>query len=226
MNKSDITVRDYLTLRGLLTGILEDHLEGALPMQEPEELVVPPAVLTPVHYRWLMVLDLCATPAALRVGIEKRVPRDGPLITLLRFFLAQNRPVDHDRFDWLLTYLFRRRMEAGEGQGSGSIGAQILEMFPDLPQTQLSMRAQEQVEMLLANLDDITSCRTLLQLTSSGFVAKGRELKESFGEERHRPAVLAAVVNYNLVVGRAFRSLFDRVAQQNRDMAAQLATAD
>jgi hypothetical protein len=34
------------------------------------------------------------------------------------------------------------------------------------------------------------------------------------------------VVNYNLVLAGAFRGLFDRVAEQNRELAAQLASAD
>jgi len=63
-------------------------------------------------------------------------------------------------------------------------------------------------------------------LTGSGLFSRGRELKEGFGEERYRPTVLAAVVNYNLVLASAFRGLFDRVAEQNRELAAQLASAD
>jgi hypothetical protein len=226
MNRSAISVRDYLILRGLLTGILEDHLQGGLPVQETEELRAPAKGLTDEHYRWLMVLDLCASPAALRVGIEKRSPRDVPLVTLLGFFLTQSRQVDHDRFEWLLTYVLKRRLDAGEVQGAESVGAQILEMFPDLPQTPLSPRTQGHVDKLLAALEEINSFSSLLQLTSSGLVAKGRELKETFGEERHRPAVLAAVVRYNLGLGRAFRELFDKVADQNRELANQLATAD
>jgi hypothetical protein len=227
VNTSDISVRDYLILRSLLTGVLEDHLGGALPVREPEELrAPPPGGLTDEHYRWLMVLDLCATPAALRLGIEKRSPRDAVLTTLLGFFLGRDREVDHDRFEWLLTYIFKRRLESGEAQGAESIGAQILEMFPDLSQTRLSSSAEEQIEKLQAVLEEVNSFSTLLQLTGSGLFSKGRELKESFGEERYRPAVLAAVVNYNLVLAGAFRGLFDRVAEQNRELAAQLASAD
>jgi hypothetical protein len=133
--------------------------------------------------------------------------------------------VDHDRFEWLLTYLFRRRMQTGEGS-EASIGAQLLDMFPTLAQTPLTPVAQENLSKLLAIVEEIKSYTNLLQLTSSRLVTRGRELKESFGEERHRPAVLAAVVKYNLLLGREFRVLFERVAQQNRELAAQLATAD
>ncbi|GEM_PF-6145019 len=218
MNRSDLQIRDYLILRGLFTTILEDHLQGAMPMQEPEELRAPKDRLTEAHHRWLLVLDLCATPAAMRVSIEKRSPPDRDLEVLLEFFMTQNRQADHDRFEWLLTYVCRRHLEAGDG----NFAAQILEMFPHLPQTALTPATQTQVDKLLATLDEINACTTLLQLTSSALVAKGRELKEGIGAERYRPAVLVAVVKYNLVLARAFRDLFGKVAQQNRDLSAQL----
>jgi hypothetical protein len=226
MTPTDISVGDYLILRELLSGILEDHLDGTLPVQEPEEMRTPHQGLTERHVRWLRILDLCATPAALRMGIAKRAPKDAALITLLSFFLKQNQHGDHDRFEWLLTYVFKRRLDTGQAQGAGSVGAQILEMFPNLPQVSLSSAAKDQITQLSATLDEIKSCSTLTQLTRSGLVSKGRELKECFGEERYRPAVLAAVVNYNLVLGRAFGELFEEVAEQNRELAAQLATAD
>ncbi len=226
MNISSISVADYLTLRGLLTEILENHLENTVPMHEPEHLRNPQDGLTEEHYRWLMVLDLCATPAALRMAIQKLSPPDADLIKLLTFFLTQDRQVDHDRFEWLLTYLFKRRMETGELHVFGGIGAQVLTMLPGLPQTPLSSAARDHLAKLMAALEAIGSFSTLEQLMHSDLVSKGRELKEGFGEERNRPAALAAIVNYNLVLGRAFRKLFDMVAEQNRELAAQLATVD
>jgi hypothetical protein len=223
---TDISVRDYLVLHGTLIGILEDYLQGPLPIAPPEELRAPSQGITDAHRRWLTMLDLCATPEALRLAIQKRAPLEETLIALLGFFLTQGRQVDHDRFDWLITYVFKRRLATGVLQGFGNIGAQILEMFPDLSQSQLSATTKEQIAQLVGALEEINSFTTLGQLTRSGLVSKGRELKEGFGEERYHPAVLAAVVNYNLVLGRAFRELFDEVAARNKELAAKLATAD
>ena len=39
--------------------------------------------------------------------------------------------------------------------------------------------------------------RSFAELTESGLIAKGREWKEELREERHHPAVMAAVVNYS-----------------------------
>jgi hypothetical protein len=136
------------------------------------------------------------------------------------------REVDHDRFDWVITYIFKRRLDQGEAQGFGGIGQQIAEMFPDFPQPPLSDAAKQQLSVLSERLQQINAFTNFAQLQQSGLIAKGRELKESFDEERYHPAVLAAVVNYNLVLGKAFKSLFDEAAGRSRELAAKLSGGD
>ena len=64
-------------LRTLLTNILEEHLKGPVP--EPKELKTADNGLTEAHRRWLMLLDLCAAPEALRIGVKNRAPDDASL---------------------------------------------------------------------------------------------------------------------------------------------------
>jgi hypothetical protein len=92
----DTSVHDYIVLRELLTTILEEHLKGPVPRAYAIE--DRRRGLTDSHWRWLMLLDLCAAPEALRMGVQKRAP-DATLVTLLRFFVRLGRDVDHDRFD-------------------------------------------------------------------------------------------------------------------------------
>ena len=192
----------------------------------PVELTVVENEMTDAHRRWLMLLDLGAAPEALRVGITRRSPDEASLVTLLRYLMRMGREVDHDRFDWVITYLFKRRLEQGEGRVDGSLGVEITAMFPDFPQPPLSDHARALVEELAAALGQIISFTTFQQLTASGLVEKGRDRKASFHEERYHPAVLASVVKYNVVLGKVFRKLFDEAAGRSRDLAAKLASAD
>ncbi len=223
-NGEDISVQDFLVLRKLLTAVLEENINGSVP--ELEELDSTVLGLTDAHYRWLRVLDLCAAPEALRLGVQRRNPHDRALVTLLRYLFRQDRPVDHDRFDWVLTYILKRRLENGTAEVFGNIGTQIMEMFPDFRQPPLSSNACDIIKKMAAALEEIKSFTSFPQLTGSGLIARGRELKEQFQEERFHPAALSAAVNYNLVLGKAFKELFNEGALRSRELAKRLAVAD
>jgi hypothetical protein len=224
VDREDLSVSDFLVLREVLTGILEENISGPVP--EPQEVCFASRYLTDAHRRWLMVLDLCATPEALRLGLQRRAPDDESLIVLMHYLLRLGRPVDHDRFDWVLTYLFKRRLETGALPGVGNIGAQIIALFPNFPQPPLTSQARDLIKKLSAALEEIKAFTSFPQLTASGLLAKGRQLKEQFEEERYHPAVLSAVVSYNLVLGKAFQSLFDESALRSRELAKRLIKAD
>lgn len=221
-SRDGVSLQDFLVLRRLLTAILEEHLKGPVP--EPRELLDHPQELTAADLRWLTILDLCAAPDVLRRGLQECAPDEASLIVLMRYFLHLGQPVDVDRFDWVLTYTFRRRSELGEGLGN--MGAQIMEMFPDFPQPPLSNNARDLMDKIAVALVQIRSFTTFAELSVSGLIAKGREYKEQLQDERHHPAVLAAVVNYNLILGEAFRRLFNRAALDSRELANRLAHAD
>lgn len=181
---------------------------------------------TDAKQRWLMVLDLCANPEVLRRGVQERSPDDKSLVVLLRYFKMLGRPVDFDRFDWILTYIFRRRLEDQGPDVLTNIGTQVTELFPEFPQPPLSPDATAVLKRMEMALGEIKAFPNFAALTKSGLIAKGRDWKERFQEERHHPAVLAAVVNYNLTLGKAFRDLFNRATLESRELVNMLATAD
>src|SRR6266404_5861625 len=134
MDVKSLSVKQYQNLRWIFLAIVEEHLCGPIPVVEPDELQAPPGEISVEHYRWLKMLDSCASPERFRRGIETCSPDDALLITLLDFLRSEpQRQIDHDRFDWLITYLLKRR-----GTSDQSMGGQILEMLPDLPQAPLS----------------------------------------------------------------------------------------
>ncbi len=223
-SKEGISVQDFLVLRKLFTGVLKESIKASRP--EPEELDSTAQGVTEAHRRRLMMLDLCIAPEALRLGVQHGNPDDQSLVTLLRYLIRQGRRVDHDRFDWVLTYILKRRLESGTGESFGSVEAQIMEMFPHLPQPPLSGNARNIIKKLTTALKEINSFSSFPQLTASGLIAQGRKLKDQLQKERFHPAVLSAVVNYNLVLGKAFKKLFDEAALQKGELAARLAVAD
>jgi hypothetical protein len=219
-----LSLRDFSVLQKLLTSLLEEYLKGPVP--SPIDLHDAPSEITDSNLRWLMVLDLCASPEVLRQGVQERSPDDGSLVVLMRYFLSRGRPLDLDRFDWVLTYIFRRRFEKEGPEATENIGAQITEMFPDFQQPPLTPDATAIIQRISMALGEIKAFSSFAALTKSGLIAKGRDWKERFEGERHHPAVLAVVVNYNLALGRAFRDLFNRAALDSRELVNRLATAD
>ncbi len=218
-----LSVNDFSTLRGLLTEILEEHLHGAVP--EPAGLDKHPGEVGDIERRWLVILDLCATPEIMRRAVQERSPADESLIVLMKYLLFLGRPVDEDRFDWVLTYIFRRRAEKARTGCLENIGMQIMGMFPG-PQPALSPQAQDVLKKMTECMEKIKTFKKFSELTASGLIAKGRELKEQFHEERHHPTILAEVVNYNLVTGKVFHELFQGAALQSQELAKRLAHAD
>jgi len=206
----DISVGDYLSLRTLLAALLEDHLKGPLP--EAKQLKTADNGVTDAHRRWLTMLDLCAPPEILRLGVTKLGPDDKALLTLLHYLHRMGRAVDHDRFDWVITYMFKRRLESGDLLSAGDIAGVIVYMFPEFDQAPLSDRTRQQLAVLRAQQAQVESFTEFQQFAKSDVIAKGREIKESFGRERYHPAVLGAVVSYNLALGQTFQSLIDKPA--------------
>src|SRR5258708_22192192 len=219
MDVRNISVAQYQNLRAVFLAVLEEHLGGRIPVKEPQELQIPCGGISEAHYRWLKMLDSSASPERFRLGIEKRRPEATLLITVLDFLRSEPRPVDDDRFDWLITYLFKLRREHGEcGE---NIGAQILETLPDLSQGPLSDAGRQYLTRIAGLLQRINSYKSRAQLNRSGVIAEGRRLKAAFGEERYHPVVLSVLVNYNLAAGKAFAGLPDEsVLEENVDADA------
>ncbi len=227
-----MTIGDFQALNRLFGTIVAEHLGGAFP--QPAEIETlgtsPPSphqVSGPAR-RWIALLDLCLHPQLFRMGIKKQSPDEETLTAAIRY-LAAKKPrseVDRDRLDWLLTYVFRRRAETGSTVGFGAVRENIQRWLADSAQAPLTDAAQNLLSEVAAAVADVTDMRTFSQLTESGLIQRGRDIKESFQEEFFHPEVLPALVNYNLVFGRRFEALFERAAAQVRGASAGLAEKD
>lgn len=222
--------REFLLLNRLLTEVIEEQVGGPVPLPVRIEATVrnadEKAPIDQEHERWLALLDLCATPQVLRTGIQKRGPAVDELLALVRYLATKpvHSEADRDRGDWLMTHILK--LETREGGGVGSIQARIQALVGDLPAPKLSESAENLLSELAAVLEDITDFRSFQQLTSSGLIARGREIKQEFKEEFFHPQVLSAVVNYNLMFGKKFDRLFGEAATRAREFASGLAEKD
>ena len=69
------------------------------------------------------------------------------------------------------------------------------------------------------NKREIKYLGKFIQITESGVVQRGRNLKRKFGSDFFHPDVLAAVVNYNLVFGKTFHRLLQDAMVKARSFA-------
>lgn len=224
---------EYLDLHGLFAGIVAEQLGGELPLPMEVEVLVQGGAassqtVSEKALRWLELLDLCVTPALFRTRVQKQMPDEETLVSVVRYLAGKSvhMEADRDRLDWLLTYLFKRRSNAGSMIGFGAVRESITSWLRDVARRQLSEPAQNLLSEVAAAVEDVTDIRSFEQLTESGLIHRGRELKQNFKEEFFHPEVLPAIVNYNLVFGRRFDQLFAQAAKQARDFASEIADKD
>lgn len=228
-----LNTTEYLALHRLFAGVLGELVGGGVPVPESVQALIrsgggalpPPAEEA---CRWLRLLDLCLTPPLFRTGIQKHSPDEETLAALVRYFVSKNAhgEADRDRLDWLLTYLFKRRAATGVAVGFGAVRESIQGWLHGVSYPPLSAASKSLLSEVAAAVQDAADLNSFEQLTESGLIHRGRELKESFKDEFFHPEVLPAVVNYNLVFGRRFEELFAEAARQAREFAVAIAEKD
>ncbi len=227
-----LSTAEFLALHGLFASIVGEQVGGDPPLPASvESLIRSGSVSQPLSdeaQRWLALLDLCVTPQLFRTGIQKQSPDEETLTAVIRY-LASKKPsseADGDRLDWLLTYIFKRRAASGAAVGFGVMRESILRWLEGIPHGPLSQAAQSLLSEVAAAVEDVTDVRSFEQLTESGLIHRGRELKQNLKQEFFHPDVLPAIVNYNLALGRRFDQLFAQAAAQAREFAAAIAEKD
>jgi hypothetical protein len=156
---------------------------------------------------WIALLDHCATPALLRTALTDLNPSEAASAALVRYFHGKpaRSDADRERVDWLITYIFKERQR--DGLFGGDVESELPEIIPGLSPTSLGEGAERLLRELQALLEEVLKFGTFQEMNRSGLIAEGRSLKKELHEEFFHLPVLAAVVNYNLVLGRRFDTL-------------------
>jgi hypothetical protein len=180
--------------------------------------------------RWLRLLDLAVTTAALRHGLAA----DGdPEVAeaLLRYYARKASPsdADRDKTDFAATFLYRNPRVAGqwESRGVAIDGAvpmspfeiALMEILADSEPAELS----EETAMLLYELDSLRDQAEFLhdfdEIMELAIVQRGRRLKQLLGDHFYHPAVLNSITTYNVTLGRRFQLLFRDAAREIKGFA-------
>ena len=230
-----ITVSEFSHLHTVFVGIVEKELGHPIPLpQEARESIgarsPSPGQSAPESCaHWLALLDLAISPHKLRGYIAAEDPDEPTLLALIRFlvFKKSHSEIDRDKVDWLFTHLFKKREER-RGSPTGWPRKEIQEILAGVEFPPLGREAEDQLMDVPALLDEIKYFTSFHQITDSRAVERGRSMKNQFGEDFFHPDVLAAIVNYNLLLGKKFYGLISEVSEKVHEFAqsGQGATPD
>ena len=221
-----ITVSEFSLLHTVFSGIVEKELGHPIPLpQEVREAAggrnpSPNQAASESCAHWLALLDLAISPHKLRGYVAAEDPEEPTLLALVRFlvFKKAHSEIDRDKVDWLFTHLFKRREER-RGSPTGWPRKEIQEILAGVEFPPLGRKAEDQLMDVPALLDEIKYFRSFHQITDSRAVERGRSMKNQFGEDFFHPDILAAIVNYNLLLGKKFYGLIQEVSQKVHEFA-------
>jgi len=227
------------TVQGFCEKLLQEAVGGEVPVPAALETISlqhsdanVPQTLNLMR-RWLRLLDLAISPAALRQAFSSETD---PEIAeaLLRYFTRNKDGGDgnRDKTDLIATFLYRYPRVAGqwERRGYGLDGSLPLPPFeialieiladsdvPELPEEHLqSLRIFDSLQ------EEAQRFRDLNALLESGIIARVRELKQSLDSSFYHPSVLATVAAYNARFGRKFDELFHQATAEIRALAGEV----
>ena len=241
-----VTVAEFREIHSLFLAILQPQLEhplflpdGAMKAETEEDSSVTPflpeGVMTAGSEEvssaspqgvpenalaWLEIVGAAISPYRLRLYAREHGIAEPASLSLLRFWAAKKThfPEDREKVDWLATYLFKAREQESK-EPTGWVKSKLQQMLKGIPFPSLGTDAQLFLEEMPALLDDTRYMGAFSQITDSNLLERGREMKARVGNDLFNPVALAAVVNYNLVVGRKFDELLDRAILEARDAA-------
>ena len=212
-----VTVAEYRLIHSLFQAVLEQQFTRPVPIADAVEKVLqtqdsseedrplPEAALA-----WLDLMDAAiSTHRMRRYGQENGIAE--PAARALLRFWASRRPLsaeDHAKVDWLATYFFKARAEERK-QPVGWVKNELQVLLQGIPFPPLGSEAQSFLGEIPPLLDDARYLGSFSQIPDSRILERGRVLKAQLGDDFCNPVVLAAVINYNLVLGKRFDELLE-----------------
>jgi len=213
--------REFVQLHSILTEIASGPLGGPPPIPpcavEIHQQVASgdgSSAVSEAALRWLELLNRGIDPHLLRQALQDRGAGRETFQILIRYLVSKKghfQP-DREKVDWLVTQLFEM-WEERERDPDRRFDAEMEQVLEGYDFPPLGPHAEELLQEIPVLLDDLRFFERFSQITDSRIISQGRYLKGRFGEEFFHPKVLAAVVNYNLVLGRKMRALLQDTIQ-------------
>ena len=222
-----VTVAEFREIHSLFLAILQPQLEHPLFLPEgvmktgtEEDSSASPQGVSENAMAWLEIAGAAISLYRLRLYAREHGIAEPASRALLRFWVAKKThfPEDHEKVDWLATYFFKAREQESK-EPTGWVKTELQQLLKGIPTPPLGSDAQSLLGELPPLLDDARYLGAFSQITDTNLLERGREMKAQLGDDLFNPVALAAVVNYNLVLGRKFDELLDRAILQARDAA-------
>ncbi|MGH9784212.1 MAG: hypothetical protein ACRD88_08500, partial [Terriglobia bacterium] len=219
-----MTVEEFGLIHSLFMEIVERRFERPIPVPDTVQTLLkagnPSAEDQPLSeaaVAWLDLLGAAISPRRLRRYGQENTMAEPARQALLRFWASRRgRSADDlDKVDWLATHFFRAREEENK-EPVGWVKNELQTLLKGIPFAPLGHDAQSVLGELPPLLDDTRYMGSFSQIPESRILERGRELKAQMGDDFCHPSALAAVINYNLVVGNKFDELLDRAVMEAR----------
>jgi hypothetical protein len=222
-----VTITEFRLIHSFFLAVLGQQFERPVPIPDAVQKILETTdaeaelqPLTETAVAWLDLLGAAISPFQLRQygqqnGLDQEAAR-----ALLRFWASRRKRSiqELDKVDWLATAFFRVREEESK-QPVGWVKGEVQELLKGIPFPKLGHDAQSFLGELPPLLDDVRYLGTFSQIVDSRIPERGREFKAQIREDFCNPLALAAVVNYNVVLGNKFEELRDRAILQVRESA-------
>jgi len=220
-----VTITEFRLIHSFFLTVLGQQFERPIPIPDAVQKILETTdaeaelqPLTETAVAWLDLIGAAISPFQLRqYGQENGLDHEGAR-ALLRFWASRRKRSiqELDKVDWLVTKFFRLREEESK-QPVGWVTGELQKLLKGIPFPKLGSDAQSFLGELPPLLDDVRYLGTFSQIADSRIPERGRELKAQIREDFCNPAALAAVINYNFVLGNKFEELVDRAILQVRE---------
>lgn len=143
-----------------------------------------------------------------RAAVE-RMDGTEPNLRAVLNLLISHKPMTHEvaeRVDWLVTYMFRRRLSSGVDTPPVEM-LEAIRAWTNGGVPSLSRRAAGLVAELTDIRDRLEKLSDLQALVESNLIPSGRAVKRELHSEWLNPEILTVAVNYNLAARRCFEGL-------------------
>ena len=222
-----VTFSEFRLIHSLFLAVLGQQFDRPVPIPDAVQKILETTdseaelqPLTETAVAWLDLIGAAISPFRLRqYGQENGLDQESAR-ALLRFWASRRKRSmeELDKVDWLVTKFFRVREEE-KNEPVGWVKGQLQGLLKGIPFPKLGSDAQSFLGELPPMLDDVRYLGAFSQIADSRIPERGRELKAQISEDFCNPLALAAIINYNLVLGNKFEELLDRAILQARETA-------
>jgi hypothetical protein len=234
--KWELTILEVV--HGFYLSLLQSELEDELlvPAGVNAEALHDPMtdVANSVAYlrRWMKLLDMAITPAMVRETLTENIDQD-LAEALLRYYAHKrsHSDFDRDKTDFVVSFLYRNPRVPGQWDLKGYALDGVAPVPPfeiaaievigedDLPD--LSTAHERLLSEFEQMREEVEGFRHFEEITDSGIIPRGRQLKAALEDCFYHPRALAVVAAYNAFFGKRFDELFKDATSQIKTFAVK-----